>query len=309
MSPFVNFAAVFAISTSQILFSIDKLFMLANTILLFMLSKLKNVFEDRPKDAKKGDFGRVLIIGGSKMFTGAPALSALAALYTGCDIAVIAAPKRAADICAAISPNLITYPLDGDFIDESHIKEIKPLIDNADAIVIGPGLGQEEETKKAIIQILENLNKPAVIDADAITAIIHRKNILKNKPFILTPHRGEFRYLTGKDATEESIQTFAKKIGCIILAKGPQDIISDGKKTEKNNTGNPYMTVGGTGDVLTGITAALLARGVTPVDAAIFAAYIMGHAGDIAALTFGESLTATDILDIITQVLFEVNDL
>ena len=136
-----------------------------------MLSTLKNVFEDRPKDSKKGDFGRVLIIGGSKMFTGAPALSALAALYTGCDLAVIVAPKRAADICAAISPNLITYPLNGDFIEEKHIKEIEPLINKADAIVIGPGLGTKEETKKAIIKLLENIEKPAVIDADAITAI------------------------------------------------------------------------------------------------------------------------------------------
>ena len=274
-----------------------------------MLFRLKNVFEDRPKDAKKGDFGRVLIIGGSKMFTGAPALSALAALYTGCDLAVIVAPKRAADICAAISPNLITYPLNCDFIAESHIKEIEPLIDNADAIVIGPGLGHKEETKKAIIKLLENLEKPAVIDADAITAITQKKEILENKPFILTPHRGEFKELTGKEATDETVQSFAKKLGCVILAKGPQDIISDGKKTLKNNTGNPYMTVGGTGDVLTGITVAFLARGVTPFDAAQFAAYITGRAGDIAAPTFKESLTATDILDIITQVLFEVNDL
>ncbi|NOR85851.1 NAD(P)H-hydrate dehydratase [archaeon] len=274
-----------------------------------MLYRLKNVFEDRPKDAKKGDFGRVLIIGGSKMFTGAPALSALAALYTGCDLTVIAAPKRAADICAAISPNLITQPLDGDFLKNQHIKEIKPLIDKADAIVIGPGLGQEEETKKTIIKLLEYLKKPTVIDADAITAIIQKKETFKNRPFILTPHRGEFKKLTGKEVTEENVQLFAKKLGCVILAKGPKDIISNGKKIEKNNTGNSYMTVGGTGDVLSGITAALLARGVTPFDAAMFAAYIMGRAGDIAALTFGESLTATDILDIITQVLLEVNDL
>ena len=274
-----------------------------------MLSTLKNVFEDRPKDAKKGDFGRVLIIGGSKMFTGAPALSALAALYTGCDLAVIAAPKRAADICAAISPNLITCPLQGDFLDESHIKELEPLIIKADAIVIGPGLGTKEETKKAIIKLLENIEKPAVIDADAITAIKQKIQILQNKPFILTPHRGEFKQLTGKEATEKNVQSFAKKLGCVILAKGSQDIISDGKKIEKNNTGNAYMTVGGTGDVLSGIAAALLARGVVPFDAALFAAYITGRAGDIAAPTFKESLTATDILDLITQVLFEVNDL
>ena len=274
-----------------------------------MLSTLKNVFEDRPKDAKKGDFGRVLIIGGSKMFTGAPALSALATLYTGCDLAVIAAPKRAADICAAISPNLITYPLNGDFLKESHIKEIEPLINKADAIVIGPGLGIKEETKKAIIKLLGTLEKPTVIDADAITAIKQKKEIIKNKPFILTPHRGEFKELTGVMVTDVTVQSFAKKLGCVILAKGPKDIISDGNKTEINNTGNAYMTVGGTGDVLTGITVALLARGVAPFDAAYFAAYITGRAGDIAAPTFKESLTATDILDLITQVLFEVNDL
>ncbi|MCK4967865.1 MAG: NAD(P)H-hydrate dehydratase, partial [Candidatus Aenigmarchaeota archaeon] len=179
-----------------------------------MLSILKNVFVSRDTNAKKGDYGRVLVIGGSKVYTGAPALSALSALSCGCDISVIAAPKRAADICATFSPNLITYPLDGDFIEEKHLNEIKPLIDKADAIVIGPGLGREEKTKKAIIKLLEIIKKPTVIDADAIAAVKLNKKILKGKPFVITPHRGEFKELAEKEASKETTLELAKNLGC-----------------------------------------------------------------------------------------------
>ncbi len=270
-----------------------------------MDSLLKNLFIQREPDAKKGDFGRLLVIGGSKMYTGAPALAALAALYSGCDIAVIAAPKRAADICASISPNMITYPLEGDILEERHIKEIESLIDKSDALIIGPGLGCDEKTKKAVLKILENTQKPTVIDADALKAITGEKEILKGKPFIITPNRGEFKILIGIELSKENARSYAKEIDCVVLAKGPIDIITDGKKTQENNTGNPYMTVGGTGDVLAGVAGALLARGVELFDAASLAALITGRAGDITAAAFGESLTATDLIDSISQVLME----
>ncbi len=270
-----------------------------------MDSLLKNLFIQREPDAKKGDFGRLLVIGGSKMYTGAQALAALAGLYSGCDIVVIVAPKRAADTCASISPNLITYPLEGDFIEEAHIKEIESLIDKSDAIIIGPGIGEHEKTKKAVLKILQNTKKPTVIDADALKAIAGEKEILKGKPFIITPNRGEFKILAGKELSKENARSLAKDIDCVVLAKGPIDIITDGKKTEENSTGNPYMTVGGTGDVLAGVAGALLARGVEPFDAASLATLITGRAGDIAAAAFGESLTATDLIDSISQVLME----
>ncbi|MCK4967493.1 MAG: NAD(P)H-hydrate dehydratase, partial [Candidatus Aenigmarchaeota archaeon] len=150
--------------------------------------------------------------------------------------------------------------------------------------------------------------KPTVIDADAIAAVKLNKKILKGKPFVITPHRGEFKELAGKEASKETTLELAKKLGCIILAKGHIDLISDGKKVFQNDTGNPYMAVGGTGDVLAGIVAALLARGIKPIDASVMGAYITGRAGDIAASLVGESMMATDVIDSIVQVVLEVKD-
>jgi hydroxyethylthiazole kinase-like uncharacterized protein yjeF len=271
-------------------------------------SILGEVYKERPKWSHKGDYGRLLVIGGSKRYTGAPALvaySAMAALRTGTDLVLIAAPKRAADIAAKFSPNLITEAFDGDFFTGKHVKDVLKLSKKFDAVSIGSGLGTEKETQKFVIKLIEKTEKPCVIDADAIKAL-GKKRLGGN--FVLTPHAYEFYHISGEkpkyDITGRAklVEKFAKKINAVVLLKGAVDIISDGKQTALNKTGNPYMTTGGTGDVLTGICGSLLAQGVSQFRAACAAAYITGKAGDL-AVRKKRPIIATDVIESIPGVI------
>lgn len=269
---------------------------------------LKKVYRPRPKWSYKGNFGHLLVIGGSKKYSGSPAFNALAAYRTGIDLVTVVAPRRAADIIASFSPDLITYPLEGDYLNKSHLKEIFLLRQNADAVAIGGGLERNTETLETVIEILGNLTIPCVIDADAIHAVPNDKKVLRNN-FIITPHSNEFYVLTGiklKQDVKERIRLVketASKLGCVIVLKGHVDVISDGKQVAVNKTGCPYMSVGGTGDTLTGICGALLARGVNSFEAACAAAYINGLTGELASKKLGESMMASDILDEIHKIL------
>jgi len=269
---------------------------------------IKKIFKPREKWSHKGDFGSLLVIGGSKRYSGSPTFNALAAYRTGVDLVTIAAPRRAADIIASFSPDLITYPLDGDHLNESHLDDVFILAENSDAVVIGGGLERNEETLTAVKKILGGLTSPCVIDADAIHAVATDKKLLREN-FILTPHSHEFYALTGMEPEPNVKKRFAlvkkesSKMGCVIILKGHIDVISDGKKAAINKTGSPYMTVGGTGDTLTGICGALLARGVDPFEAACAACYINGSAGALAAKKLGEGLMASDLINEIPNVI------
>ncbi len=274
-------------------------------------SVLKEVYKERPMWSHKGDFGKLLIIGGSKIYTGSPALvayGAMAALHAGADLVMVAAPSRPADIAAKFSPNLITEPFEGDFFTSKHVKRALELAKKHDAVAIGPGLGTEKETHRFVVKFLEGVRKPCVVDADALKALQKKKLLDK---FLLTPHLYEFYYMTGEKPKNdvlgraETVKKYARKTGSTILLKGAIDIISDGKQTAMNRTGNPYMTVGGTGDVLTGICGALLAQKVPPFRAACAAAYMNGRAGDLAAKE-KRPLVATDVIGKIPEVLKDV---
>ena len=269
---------------------------------------LKKIYKPRPIWSHKGNFGHLLVIGGSKKYSGSPALNALAAYRSGVDLVTVAAPRRAADIIASFSPDLITYPLEGDFLNKSHLKEIFLLRQNANAVAIGGGLERNKETLDAVIEILGDLTIPCVIDADAIHAVAKNKQVLRSN-FIITPHLNEFYVLTGikpePDLRKrtEVVKEVASQLGCIIVLKGHVDVISDGKLVGMNKTGNPYMTVGGTGDTLTGICGALIARGIKPFEAACAACYINGLAGNLAAKKFKEGLMASDLIKEIPNVI------
>jgi NAD(P)H-hydrate epimerase len=269
---------------------------------------IKKIYKPREKWSHKGDFGRLLVIGGSKKYSGSPAFNTLAAYRSGVDLVTIAAPRRAADIIASFSPDLITYPLDGDYLNESHLDDIFILAEDSDAVAIGGGLERNKETLDTVKKILKGLTLPCVIDADAIHAIRGEKEILKDN-FIVTPHSNEFYVLTGKKPESDMkkrialVKEEASNLDCIIALKGHLDVISDGKKVAINKTGNPFMTKGGTGDTLTGICGALLARKVDPFKAACAACYINGRAGDLAAKKFGEGLMASDLLNEIPNVI------
>ena len=277
---------------------------------------LKDIYKARPENVRKYDYGLVLVIGGSEFYSGSPALNAFAAFSAGADMVRVIAPKRPADIIASFSPILAAYPLHGDHLQEEHLaclismtESAKTVSNGRTAVIIGGGVGRSEETQQVILQYLEQVSVPVVIDADAIHALAEKPEIIAGKKFLITPHTYEFFILTKKEiyklSDEEKVkfvESEAKRLNTTILLKGKTDIISNGKEVALNTTGSPLMTKGGMGDTLAGIAGALLARGVDIFTAASAAAYINGLAGNLAAKKFGESVTAMDLVESIVEV-------
>ncbi len=269
------------------------------------------VAKKRPKSSHKGDFGRLLVIGGNEVFSGAPTLVSLAALRTGSDIVYVAAPTKTAQAISSISPDLITVKLDGNHLHPSNIEHLKPYLQMADAIVLGPGLGLHPDTKEFVrtcISTIELSGKPMVLDADGLKAFAEFKRQLKN-PFVLTPHKGEYAILTGQTLPDYlnqqivDLQKTADELNAIVLLKGQTDIICNKDRFKLNFTGNPGMTVGGTGDVLSGIVGSFLAQKVTAFEAAVAGAFSNGAAGDFVANDLGHHMLASDLLPWIPHVL------
>ncbi len=269
------------------------------------------VVKPRISTSHKGDFGRLLVIGGSQVFSGAPTLVSLAALRTGIDIAYLAAPERTAYAISSMSPDLITVKLVGDNLNPRCIPTLKPYLDVVDAVAMGPGLGLQPETvefTKQCISMIEKAGKPLLLDADGLKAFARFKRPLK-VPFVLTPHAGEYAILTGEKLPENmqerviEIKKTAKSLNATILVKGKVDVICSAEKSKLNFTGNPGMTVGGTGDVLSGIVGALLAQKVDPFEAAVAGAFVNGAAGDFVASQVGFHMLATDVIERIPSVL------
>jgi len=264
----------------------------------------------RKASSHKGDNGRVLIVGGGPFF-GAPTLAALAALHAGADWVTIAAPKSVSSIISSISPNLIVQPLSSEILVEKDVPVVSNLIKRHDVVVIGMGLGAEEATKKAARRIIADA-KNIVVDADGFYGL---QLPLKDKHVIITPHAGELSKIDGMEGrvevppeanTEERIEfvkEFSKLNKVVTLMKGPSDIISDGVRVKLTRKGNAGMTVGGTGDVLAGITGAFFAIVSDPLKAATAAAFVNGAAGDLAFEEKGYGLLATDVVENITKVM------
>ncbi|KKS87753.1 MAG: Carbohydrate kinase, YjeF related protein [Microgenomates group bacterium GW2011_GWC1_43_11] len=278
---------------------------------------IKKLYPSRPSEARKYDFGLMLVIGGSEYYTGAPALAALAGFRAGVDMVRIIAPQRAADIIASFSPTLAAYGLEGSHLKKSDVAFLvartmaaKEIARGNVSVLIGSGLGRDEETQEAVKEYLSMIDVPTVIDADAIHTVAEKPEVIAGKPFVITPHSHEFLELTGKAIHElkqeeriELVKQEASRLGTTILFKAHIDIASDGKEVILNQTGTPYMTVGGTGDSLAGILGALLARGIAPLEAAAAAAYINGKAGELASKKFKDSLIATDVIEEISNVI------
>ncbi len=269
------------------------------------------VSKKRAPTAHKGDFGRVLAIGGSEVFSGAPTLVSLAALRTGADIVYLAAPAKTAVAISSISPDLITVKLDGGHLNPGNMADLKPYIESVDSVVLGPGLGMHTETKqfvKMCIKAVEGARKPLLLDADGLKAFADFKHPIK-VPAVLTPHAGEYSILTNQKLPEDideraaMVQETAGELNCTILLKGKVDIVGSKQLFKLNLTGNPGMTVGGTGDVLSGIIGALLAQKNDPFDAAVAGAFVNGAAGDFAANKVGHHMIASDLIGYIPQVL------
>ncbi|MEM3013800.1 MAG: NAD(P)H-hydrate dehydratase [Candidatus Bathyarchaeia archaeon] len=265
----------------------------------------------RPSESHKGDFGRLLVIGGSETYVGAPAFVALAALRTGVDLAYVATPHETAYTISSMSPDLITIKLEGDFLNKENLSTIRRNLDKATAVVIGPGLGLQKETQetiKEIVRIVDEKRIPLLLDADALKAFAEFKHRLKT-PTVLTPHLGEYEILTGTKLPQNTegrislVKQTSQDLDVVVLLKSHIDIITDGTAVKLNFTGNPGMTVGGTGDILSGIVGALLARGVAPFKAAVAGAFINGAAGDFVKAEKGEHMVASDLLEWIPKVM------
>ncbi|GAF92613.1 unnamed protein product, partial [marine sediment metagenome] len=211
----------------------------------------------------------LLVIGGSNVFSGAPALAAMAALRTGVDLVSVAAPEKTATAISSMSPALITIKLKGKHLNSSNLPALKEHLESATAVVLGPGLGLHSETKEATKEIIEQLEEkgtPLLLDADGLKAFAEFKRKVE-LPVVLTPHAREYEILTGNKLPNdlrkraEKIQKRARKLGATILLKGHVDVISNGMDVKFNFTGNPGMTVGGTGDVLSGVVGGFVGDG------------------------------------------------
>ncbi len=267
------------------------------------------LWKPRPPNAHKGQYGRLVVIGGSENFTGAPAFAALAATKCGTDLVYVASPQKTSEIIASYSPDLISIKLPGDHLNTKALVELEPWLKIADAIVVGPGIGLHDDTAEAVWKLIsetETLNKTLVLDADALKIFGRRRRRFKT-PTVLTPHAGEFaavsqRKLSGDlKLKEEAAAQLAKELGATIVLKGHIDIIVDEKHMKLNKTGNPYMTVGGTGDLLTGIVGGLVAQKVDPFRASVAAAFLNGLAGDMLIAEKGPAITPSALLDYIPR--------
>ena len=245
----------------------------------------------RRADSHKGDYGRVLIVAGSRGFSGAAVLCGRGALRGGAGLVTVACPRDIQDVVAAGDPCYMTFAPTEDAAD----------LPKADVVAVGPGLGPN--AGGLVRELLAHFAGPLVIDADALAAV-PRGGFARSVPAVLTPHPGEFARMLGKttgevQADREGLAVgFARAEGVVLLLKGSGTVVTDGRRVYRNGTGNPGMATGGCGDVLTGLIAALLGQGLPPFEAAALGAWVHGRAGDLAAQRLGEvSLTASDLLD------------
>jgi len=260
----------------------------------------------RRPDAHKGDFGVALIVGGSRGMAGAVALAGMAALRGGAGRVRLAVPDGVLDTVAGFEPSYMTAPLPSDAagqIASGAFDRIVELAESATVVACGPGLGRSLELDHLVVRLYREIAKPMVFDADALNALATEPEMLVHPggPRILTPHPGEFaRLIDGKLAPElraEAAVQLAARCGIVVVLKGHRTLVTDGARRAINATGNPGMATGGTGDVLTGLIAALACQHLEAFDAARLAVHLHGLAGDLAAEELGEvSLVASDLI-------------
>ncbi len=269
----------------------------------------------RQRDAHKGSFGRVLVVGGSRGMIGAPALAANSALRAGAGLVTVAAPETVQLVVASLCPCATSVPLkcgqDGELAPQA-AREMLTAAGRCDVLAVGPGMGVSPGAGQLVGAVLE-VKKPAVIDADGLNnlARIDRWAERRRCPVVLTPHPGEFGRLTGSSIAEIQADREGSAVASardwagqapeaplVVVLKGAGTVVTDGARVFLNRTGNPGMATGGTGDVLTGIVAALIGQGLDLFPAACLAVHLHGLAGDLAAEKLGEaSLVASDLVD------------
>jgi NAD(P)H-hydrate epimerase len=271
----------------------------------------------RAADSHKGDYGRVLVVAGGRGMAGAAALVGAAALRSGAGLVRVACPAEVQPTVASFEPSYMTYPLtnDGDGLICPRPGELERLVESADVLACGPGLGRSDGLRTMLRWVLESVTVPTVLDADALNNLdgqLERLQGLK-RPVILTPHAGEMGRLLGKSAAEVQADREGAAVGLaraenlIVVLKGHQSLVTDGRRVYVNTTGNPGMATGGAGDCLTGVIAAMLAQGLEAFEAAVLGTFAHGLAGDLARDQNGEiGLIAGDIVDSLADAFYHM---
>ena len=264
----------------------------------------------RPKDSHKGTFGTVLAFAGGRGSAGAAALLGASALRSGAGLVRVACPKEVQPTVASFDPCYMTYPVPDDHDGLALLEPSKKILDrflpSASVLAMGPGIGQSADLRDLVRWVVESVGVPTILDADALNNLAGQTDVLARlkRPLIVTPHPGEFARLTGRPKEEIQADRETHALGLasarnlIVVLKGAGTIVTDGRRIYTNSTGNPGMSTGGSGDVLTGVIAALVAQKMDPFDAACLGVYAHGLAGDIARDQNGEvGLIAGDIVD------------
>lgn len=279
--------------------------------------QIRQLLPVRPRFSHKGDFGRVLLVCGSVGFTGAAALAARAALRTGAGLITVATPRQVWPIVAAKLDEPMVMPMAEDKAGRLSLQAAPALVQllaKADACLIGPGLGRSEELDALVAALVDEARCPVVLDADGINAMAGHIDRLREAacPLILTPHDGEFLRLSPGaalppadfDTRADRAMMLARRLGAVVLLKGYRTAITDGTRLYRNETGNPGMATGGSGDVLAGMLVSLLGQGLAPLEAAAAAAWLHGAAGDRCAAERGEyGMTPSDLIDAASRLL------
>jgi NAD(P)H-hydrate epimerase len=257
-------------------------------------SAVLNILPDRNPWGHKGSFGKILLLCGSRGFTGAAYLAAMGALRSGAGLTFLGVPESIYAIEAIKLNEPVVFPLpeENGRLHRDGILEIEKRLPQMDAVLMGCGLGQSDDVREVVHFVLENARCPVVLDADGINVLAQHKDILRGRKgvTILTPHVGEFQRLTGTVISDrvEDAKALSSQMGCIMVLKGHNTVITDGATTYINPTGNPGMAVGGSGDVLAGIIVSLLGQGLEPLEAAAAGTWLHGAAGDRCASEFGQ---------------------
>jgi len=267
-------------------------------------------------DGHKGDFGKLLIVGGAVGYTGAPYLTALAAVRSGCGLVYLGVPESIWAVEAAKCVSAMPFPLSEKegMLSYKALQEAEKKLAACDVLALGPGMGRSEQVTRLVCELLRRTEQPVVLDADGINALQGHIDILdarRGRVTVLTPHDGEFARIGGDLSRGDRVKAareFAMTHGCVLVLKGHRTVIASPEgNVLVNTTGNSGLAKGGSGDVLTGIIASLLAQGATAMQAAAAGVWIHGRAGDLAAVRLtAYGMTPGDTVAALPEVFLEL---